>query len=390
VPRPEADWVRAEKLFRSRQFSAAAEAYRACLYQVDDNGPVFSRLGVCHLMRTDLGQAEHWFERVLDLDPRNPVALAGQAYIDLVTDRERSALYKYSVLVKDGWQARRIRELLEMLRTAPRGRDWALAQPMALFLPGPEFPKPWPRRAKLVAALGGAVLLSVAALIALLPQMRALTGRLLSAHSPEIAAGGMRTVYPPPQAVKPAAPVGKTTEDRIREIYLFDGLSNADRKLSSAAMVELFEDTKRSIARGRINQARINVNRVLQSDANLLLKEKFRLLEAAIPDPTFGSFANTMTVSEAVRDAACARTWFRFAGTAGSPRTAGSAWLFDFTFADGNETWTAEVLLEKTPGVQIAPGNRYVLLLQYRGFEAARKKPQFSAAVVKEIVLPPR
>ncbi|MBN8218771.1 MAG: hypothetical protein J0L75_19180, partial [Spirochaetes bacterium] len=101
--------------------------------------------------------------------------------------------------------------------------------------------------------------------------------------------------------MKAPATIGKTTEDKIREIYLFDGLSNADRNLSSAAMVELFEDTKRAIARGRINQARINVNRVLQSDANLLLKEKFRLLEAAIPDPTFGSFANTMTLGEAVR-----------------------------------------------------------------------------------------
>ncbi|MBN8219238.1 MAG: hypothetical protein J0L75_21540, partial [Spirochaetes bacterium] len=190
MPRPEADWVRAEKLFRRRRFTAAAEAYRACLYQVADNGPVFARLGVCHLMRTDLGQAEHWFERVLDIDPRNPAALAGQAYIDLVTDRERSALYKYSVLVKDGWQAKRVRALLEILRTAPRGRDWALAQPMELFLPGPEFPKPWPKRARWLLAAGAVVVAAGAVLLAL-PQARGFFERFSAPRSAAASAGGL-------------------------------------------------------------------------------------------------------------------------------------------------------------------------------------------------------
>lgn len=355
---------RAENLFRRRDFAAAAEAYRRLLYRLDDNTPLYGRLGVCFLMRGDLGQAEHWFGRLLDHDPTNAMALCGQAYIDLRTDRERSALVKYAGLVKAGWQKRRIMAILDRLKD--EGTAAAQSTPIHFFLPGPDFSPGIRWKKPLLAAVGFLTLAALAAGLALWQPWTQ-----LAKFSKPGAEGGIRP--------------GSSAE-RLKEIYLFDGLTVKDPNLSSSHLVALFDQTKQAIARSQVNQARINVNRVLQSDANLLIKEKFRLLEAAIPDPTFGSFENTLALAEALRDPSTRLTWWKFVGEAGTVKTAGRAWLFDFTFVDRGETHTAEVLFEKSPGLSMETGHRYMLLMQMRGFDSTRKKIQMTAAVAKEII----
>ncbi len=377
------DLAQAERLFKKRQFAEAGESYTKVLFRTGDNGPIYTRLGLCHLYSTDLGKAEYFFDKALALDPYNKVALMTAAYLDLLADRESAALHKYTQLLQLRYEKKNIRRILDALRQAGKARDFAALQPADFFLQGKGFPSASVfgrlKNGKMKWWLGAA-LLGVLCFLAIW-QFGVFSKLSDLVTGGEDKSGLLLGLY---ENLKPAVEK-KPGDNPLEKIYLYD-LSNSDKTYRPGELLATFEEVKKDIAARRINRATIKINRVLLSDANLLIKEKFRLLEGMIPPPNFSDFKNDQLMRDLTRDRAFEKVYVKHRGSVGSIRSRTNQIIFDFTFIEENETWTTEVRLEKSPGLRMEAGKEYVILAQYRGFDGGKRKPVLEARVIKQFV----
>jgi hypothetical protein len=380
--KPEAEFRRAGRLYRLGKYAEALEAYTRCLFRLKDNQSVYLGLGLCLLATNDFNKAHYYFERINDKDPMSRPALVALAYLDLIEGRESAALQKYTQLIKLKYNVVAIKKILNHLRKSGNARDFAIAQPADFFWIGREFPR---KKNKWIVPLG----LTSLAVLTVGFLVYSYFPKNISSWFPRAPSSVLITgdqLYPPLKKTNlTLAPQPKDYEERLKAIYLYD-LPQNDKTFSSATLLKLFEDTKKAIVKGEVNLAQVNVNRVLQSEANLLLKEKFRLIESAIPEPIFANFENTFRMKEMTAHAYYEKCWVKYRGLVGKKRESGKVVVFDFTFEDDADTWTAQVELEKIPGFELESGRQVVLLARYLGFDEHFKKPILNAVVLKRFV----
>ncbi len=379
---PEVEFKLATRMYRKGKYAEALEHYTRCLFRFKDNQAIYSGLGLCLLATNDFNKAHYYFERMLDKEAHSPVALVAMAYLDLIEGREGAALQKYTQLIKLNYHVARIKKILNALRQSGNARDFAIAQPAAFFWVGSVFPTQ--RRLFTLKNLG-----FLCGLIVLVFGLGLLVQKWVLPYLPhptQVKTIGAEQLYPPlPKSASEIPQLKKNYEERLKSIYLYD-LPQKDTTFSSATLLKLFEETKKAIVKGEINVAQVNVNRVLQSEANLLLKEKFRLLESAIPEATLSQFNNTFRMKELIQHPYYEKCWVKYRGLVGNKKDQGKLSIFDFTFEDEGDTWTAQVELEKIPGFEIESGRQVVLLARYLGFDQNFKKPILRAVLVKRFV----
>lgn len=369
--------ARAERHFRKREYGEAAALFTKALFRTGENGPIYTRLGLCHVYGNDFAKAEYYFDKALSLDPYDKVALMSAAYLDLLADRESTALHKYTQLLAQKYEKKRIRRILDGLRLAEKARDFAALQSADFFLSGKGFPWKFslgPFSGPLGWVILGMLLVGGLSFV-FWPKI---TGLFQGNGETATSLLGLYENLKPSQEKKPG-------ESPLEKIYLYD-LSNNNKDYSSEGLLVSFEEVKKDIARRHINPATVKINRVLLSDSNLLIKEKFRLLESMIPNPNFAEFKNDLKMRDLIRDRSYEKVFVKYQGRAASVRSKTNMIFFDFTFADEGETWTAEVRLEKAPGLRIDAGRDYVLLGQYRGLDPSKRKPVIEARVIKQFV----
>ncbi|HBE03095.1 MAG TPA: hypothetical protein DC049_11570 [Spirochaetia bacterium] len=158
----------------------------------------------------------------------------------------------------------------------------------------------------------------------------------------------------------------------MEEIMLFDEPKAGPK---SSELVRYFNNMKTCIKKRRINEAIIIFNRVIQSDANILIKEKFNLLSRYIPEPNFEDFTFEQRIDEITKNDENKNIFIKYAGVASQVEHSSVKTKFSFTIEEnGNYTATADVIF--TPALAQPPENKkkYFILGRYIGFQIKAKK----------------
>lgn len=96
--------------------------------------------------------------------------------------------------------------------------------------------------------------------------------------------------------------------EKLKSVYLFEGLSNGQMPEDAVAsetytpkqITDMFDYAKKKIGTSDVNAAMETINKVLISDVNDYLKERFKRLSLFITPPDYAIFKNTVYYSQAV------------------------------------------------------------------------------------------
>ena len=179
----------------------------------------------------------------------------------------------------------------------------------------------------------------------------------------------LKSPSPPPTAAA-------LKEDPLAGIYLFE-TNHQQRDFSTKEIADSFELMKKYIHTQRINEAIVLYNRLVDSNINLLLKEKFNLLYQHIPTPNFVTFENTYSLEDKIGNRHYRNTYLKLVGIVSKlKRFPNGETTFNFTLTDRRDLIrTVEVFFKKAENIYIDNNQHYQLLARYKGFNKEKKKP---------------
>lgn len=91
----------------------------------------------------------------------------------------------------------------------------------------------------------------------------------------------------------------------IKDIYLFEGWSNNSSKIAGYTPKEInkvFLKTKEYISEGKVNKARININRIADSEASAFVKDRFLMLTNFILPPLYTELTDNLEYNEVIKE----------------------------------------------------------------------------------------
>jgi len=367
---PIASFSEAEKYFSRSDYLQASERYLDFLLDSPNNPLALTRLSVCFLCNSEYEKADKYVQKALHQDSSSSEALMISAFLDLFFDREAAALHKYAQLMSRQYKIKKIKKILNELKKFDNTANYISGRSARYFLP--TYPFPLQKRI-LILSLG-----AVAAVL-LIFLILGLNKWLDTAHlnsSETLYVYGSEKSFSLTSAIK-----------NLEEIYMFDGLQAGTYEYSSKEINNYFNQMKRYIKRGNINEAVIIYNRIQNSDVNILIKEKFNLLASAQPLPNFFSFKNIKSLKTILKNQDLYKNiYVKYAGTVTSFRRKKEVIFFDFTVQDEGDTWTTQVYLDKVGVLAIGNDQKYLLLGRFRGFDKRLKKIILKGIVLQEFV----
>ncbi len=255
--------TRASALLRARRFRQVIRLLEPEVFRYRQSFQYFYLLGVATLYAGDVGGAASYLERARGLAEREQV-LVGLAAIQLRRGQKDECLKSWLEIV-DRWP--RNRQARRGLRLLRRGGDPGelASNPRLMRSLYPPLPRRvWPAVA--AAAAVAAVVLAAGALTRYLP------ARPRRSDVPDLAL--------------PAAPLVSASPQGA--LYV----------LGEREIRQTFERAKRLLLGFRDNEACVELNRLLLSNADLAVKERARMLKSYVRGPSFAAVGKTYTWQE--------------------------------------------------------------------------------------------
>ena len=270
--------IRAEKLFRLGKYSDVIKILEPEVFKNRENENFYYYLGMSCLLLGDYSGANSYLRRSLQINPSNSETMLGLAVIHLKYNKPSEAIRIWlDILDKDSnnYFAKKSLDLIkksDALETVPE--DFLEKNLHRLI----------PYKSKIIFyktlryAAAAAIILFVSVVIFF--TAKALIDKF----------NYSRNLYPE-----------LTISRDIKEIIGTDKFKDFRVELQGREIVEAFESAKRLFIDNKDNEARIEVNRLLNSNASESVKEKARLLDSYLREPDFRYFVNTIKFQDAVK-----------------------------------------------------------------------------------------
>jgi tetratricopeptide (TPR) repeat protein len=343
----------AHHLVRRRRFSAAITMLEGVAELYRDSFDYYLTLGISCLYVGDLGSANSYFQQARHIRMTDTQLLLAQAVLFLRRgDTDRAVQYYLDVL--DNEPGNKIaRNAMEFIRT--RGTydmicRWADSGKLLQFYP------PVGINPDIIA---GAVLSLVAGIV--------LCGGVM--HF-------VRQVQPPSAGTRAdlsSLVLSVDEENHAQEKDLSGAVYRYilnDRQITAA-----YEDAQRNFQNYHDNAAQVDINRILNSNAALSIRQKARLLMNYLAEPTFDSLTDNYTYAEVAADPnlylGC---WVAWSGRITNGLAAGSSYSCDLLIGYENMERVdgiVPVRFEKAPSPPVE-GDRPVKVLAEIGIENGR------------------
>lgn len=360
-------WRAAEKLFHNNDFIAAISAYEEYASESGDE-EANCRIALCHIYLKEFKLADRVSHRILDADPHCRAAIMIAAYLDLFFERKTEALKKYAFLLKSNYHETRVKKILAIIRETGEVMPLLSSREPSWFLP-------IPFKTILIKQIFLSIILISIVIIAIVLNTTGSKKIVADPTPSEELVYNDKTLLSAPPALE------------LEKIYLFDIESDKRNSLTSKEIARQFDKLKALIDRKDINNAILLNNDVQNSSINPILKEKFSLLASAIPYPDFASFKNNISLATMLKNEdQYKNVWLKHFGILSNIRERGEVTVFDFTFTDSvdENTWTAEVYLEKPGTISLRAGESYILLGRFRGNSKLAGKPVFQGILLQQ------
>ena len=342
------------RLYNENKYADCLEACQEFFYDRSMKADIHGLMALCYIQIGEQDKAEFHAGKAMDLNPYSENALLASAYIDLKKDRTSTALFKYTRLINLKKEVRRTRRILSSLKSAASPGALLLRKKLQFFIPS-RFSIPRSPIAKRKWKTPGILFLSLAVL----------SIGYFAFEKLEIPLGERGGTQGEPG-----------DSDPLKDIYLFESIDN-NSDITSIEVVEAFESVKEHIRRREINQAIVLYNRIVDSNVNLLIKEKFNILYKMIPTPNFSDLKETTPLEERIDKPFYRNTYVKLDGLLSflpRERKEKEA-IFNFTvWESGQYTRTAEVYFPKLDPLPRKDNHRYTLLAIYKGFHPRKKK----------------
>ena len=332
-----------------------------------------SIIGLCYLNLNDINKAESYFQKSFELDPYLSHGLLGYAYIDLIKNRMNAALFKYTRLVKLKKEKRRSMRIINLIKKNSKENSFILRKNIHFFIP-------------LRISIALSFRLSFLKNINFFGWLNKKNWKFVKVIFLLLFLFGLSYF------LSKKLPYFKNTatdiqlrNDPLANIYLFE--TNIDSaKLSTKEIADSFEMMKKYIRSKRINEAIVLYNNIIQSDINLLLKEKFNLLYEFVPKPNFATFENTYLIEDQIGNNQFKNTYVKLVGIVSKFKNLNNDQVtFNFTLTEKRDLLhTMEVFLENPQNIYIKNNQQYELLAKYKGFDDRKKKAILNGLIIRE------
>ncbi len=281
----------ARKLFAKGRHAEVIGLLESRLPLFRESHEYYYLLGASCLRTGDVGGANTYLRRAEQLDPRDADTKLCLAALHLRHGETEKAVALYLRVLEDRPRDRLARRNMELLRKADFHERIAslgtASRDFVRLLPGPRGLPPW--------LLPLAVSLAIAALVFFsLPAISALAGQIRDSASPrkDVAAISL-------SAGERASPVAAAGDSR----YI----------LTEKEALAAFDRAKDLFQHFRDNGARVEINRLLQSNASPAIKVKAQTLAGFVMAPDWRSLTDIPTYSDVRKDphlyAGCAVIW---------------------------------------------------------------------------------
>lgn len=268
----------AQKLLKARKFPKVIALLEPLVIEYRDNFKFYFILGTACLYVGDAGGAESYYKRARQLKIKNPDIIAAQA-----------ALY-----LKRGDVTRAVEYYLEALdydknhKAAKRGlrfiKNHSNPDEMSELIMTPAIRKVYPPLGVHPAAIPCALL--VCAFFA---------GCVWFA-------GNYRKVLGVNGARADLAYLELTTDERVEPLDTNLETGVYRYILTKDEMLDAEENARKFFQQGKDNAAQVEINRILNSNAKVSIKQKMNQLMEYLDTPTFDSLSDNLTYAEVVED----------------------------------------------------------------------------------------
>ena len=343
------------RLYNENKYTDCLEACQEFFYDPSMKADLHGLMALCYIQIGEWDKAEFHASKAMDLNPYSEKTLLASAHVDLKRDRTSTALFKYTRLINLKKEVRRTKRILRSLKSAASTGELLLRKKIQFFIPS-RFSIPRSPLVKPGWKIPGILLFSLAVLSIGYYAFEKLDIPLGEWGRPDTRSDG---------------------SDPLNDIYLYDGDISNRSDFTSVEVAEAFEATKEHIRRREINQAIVLYNRIVDSNVNLLIKEKFNILYKMIPTPNFSDLKETTLLEERIDKSFYRNTYVKLDGLLSFlPRKQREKEaLFNFTVWErGQYTRTVEVYFPKLEPLPGKDNHRYTLLAIYKGFNPKKKK----------------
>jgi hypothetical protein len=285
-----AELRQAERLFAEQRYADLVKHLAPQIFLFRSDARYYYLLGLASLYIGDQSGAHSYLLRGKDLDPLNLDLQIALAITHLGRKEEPQAL-QILVGIQDRHPTNtRAVQILDLLKQASEKVDWPeqirLGKLRHLY-PRPGFNwRPWLKRGGY--ALGGLGLLALLGLL-----VYGITTLVTSWQPPSR-----------PESIEPASAVQPSPSTTAVDDRRFGVLPDAKPRfqLSSKEIDSLSREVTTAFREYRDNKARVLVNRLMQSNASLNIKERMRGLANHFKDPGFVNFRDNYPIEAILED----------------------------------------------------------------------------------------
>lgn len=268
----------AQKLLKARKFPKVIALLEPLVIEYRDNFKFYYMLGTACLYVGDVGGAESYFKRARQLKIKNPDVIAAQG-----------ALY-----LKRGSVSRAVEFYLEAL---DYNKNHAAAKRGLRFIKNHSNPDEMseiimtPRIRKVYPPLGmhPAIIPTILFICAL-----GVAGFWFARN--------FRTVLGVNGARADLAYLELTTDERVQPLDTNLETGVYRYILTKDEMLDAEENAKKYFQQGKDNAAQVEINRILNSNAKVSIKQKMNQLMEYLDTPTFDSLSDNLTYTEVAED----------------------------------------------------------------------------------------
>lgn len=298
----------AKRLFARGRFAGVISLLESRLPLFRESHEYYYLLGSSCLRTGDMGGANTYLRRAEQLDPRDADTKLCLAALHLRHGETEKAVTIYLRVLEDRPRDRLARRCMDLMRRADfheRLVDLVSPREFGALLPRPRGTPPW-----LLPALG--VLAAAVVLYFALPLAAGIFANLKNASSPrkDVAA----VILSSSERANPVADAGSSR-------YI----------LTEKQALESFDRAKDLFQRFRDNAARVEINRLVDSNASKAIKEKARTLQGYVQAPDWRTLDDIPTYDQVRADphlyAGCGVIW---RGRAANLSGKGANRAFDF------------------------------------------------------------
>jgi tetratricopeptide (TPR) repeat protein len=299
---PQSLLKRAQKLLRRKRFSHVIRLLESQVFRFRQNPEFFFLLGTACLYSGDYGGAESYLKRSDQLKPQDVQTLLGLAVIHARRGETDGALETWLRIVELNPGCRQAARGLELLRTAANTEDPGFFQDSKRII------RLYPR----------------------LPlDPRTILFPIMAVAAAAVIAAGLYLIVPRLPRLRPVRP-------GVQEVQLSPGQPALSADTTSSLVLteiqirESFELIKRDLLQYRDNLAIREINRLLNSNASIYVKEKAKLLKTFVREPDFTTIKDSFPYTEvAVNPALYEDCYVLWSGKVANVRVSPQAIDFD-------------------------------------------------------------